>query len=226
MAETWPSILIPTQVDFYLAPMVMYGASTVSGLRQAVGTDAGYWQATLSGFQLRTPDQIREWRALVTAGQGGLGDILIGPFDCRQAARHTDGSFPSTVPHSDDAYFGDFTGYSQSQIVADVATTALLRATSLTIDITGAGELRRGMYFSISERLYMITSVPVVSGAQATFSFLPPLRATATAGTEVEMAHPFATMRLAAGSTGRQAIRMGKWSEPSIDLVESFDGLS
>lgn len=235
MPLTWPTILKPQTVDFALAPMLVRGPAATSGLRQAVGTDAGFWVASLGGVPIRTADEVREWRWLVAAAQGGLEDIIVGPFDCRQAPRpfaHR-GVELTGIPHSDGASFSDGAGYSQSLISAFLHASRSLRATSLTIDIAIAGPIRRGMFFSIANRLYIITSTPVTNvagaaygvGQRVTFDFLPPLRAAATAGVEVEFGKPRATMRLADPATGRLSLRTGRFGDPDLDLVESFDGL-
>lgn len=226
MATTWPVILRPQQVDCFLAPMVAFGPRATSGRRQAIGTDAGCWQLTLSGVPIRTADQVREWRRLVTALQGGLVDLLVGPFDCRQAPRLPGQPIvQGGIPHSDGSPFSDGGGYSQSTINVVLDGDHDLRATHLSCTIIAAGPLRGGMYFSIADRLYQITSQPDVSGDVAEFDFLPQLRADALDGGTVEFGRPRGTFRLASPDAGRLALRTGRFAEPSVDLVESFEGL-
>lgn len=230
MALSWPTILKPLTVDFALQPMLVRGPATISGLRQVVGSDAGFWRATLGGVPIRTADQVREWRGLIAAAQGGLEDIIVGPFDCRQAPRplrHC-GVTTGGTPHSDGALFSDGSGYSESLVRMSLHADAALRATSITINIAIAGDIRRGMYFSIANRLYIVTSIPSVliaggaygAGRRVSFNFLPPLRAAAVAGANVEFGDPKATMRLADSDTGRLELKTGRFGDPSVDLVE------
>ena len=226
MSERWPSILYPQEVDCFLAPMVAMGPAATSGLRQSIGTDAGYWKMTLSGVPIRTPDQVREWRGIIAALQGGLVDVIISPFDCRQSPR-IDGVplFIEDIPHSDESLFSDDSGYLQSSLIVILTEDHYLRDTHLTCQVVQAGPLRRGMYFSIDSRLYIITSPPVVDGDIVEFDFLPPLRADVSGGVSIELARPVGTFRLASPETGRLPLRLGRLSSPSVELSESFRGL-
>src|SRR5690242_12526694 len=101
MALEWPSILRETAADWFLQPMNAFGPITPSG-RDVTGLDAGFWVAALSDYPLRTANQIREWRGVIAALEGGLNEIIVGPSDCRQAPRPLPGlGISVSVPHSD-----------------------------------------------------------------------------------------------------------------------------
>ena len=226
MPELWPSILYPTRVDPFIAPMNQLGPPSTTGGQQGKATDAGFWVMNLEGFKIHTPDQIREWRGLMAALNGIIREVIIGPFDERQAPRLPgQPAVLHDIPHGDWSYFDDEAGYAQSNIEVELAEDAALRATSLTATIVSAGPLRRGMYFSIGNRMYIITSPPVVDEDEATFSFMPPLRADVEAGATLEFARPRALMRLADPMQGRMPVDMGRFADPAIQLVESLEGL-
>lgn len=235
MVSYWSSVLVPQSVMFRLRPMNTRGPKTFSGKSQVVGTDAGFWSATLSNFVIRTPEQIREWRALITDLQGGLNDLVIGAFDCRQAPR-PNGLPPMKggIPHSDGSRFSDGSGYRQSTIKVSVAVAAARRSTSLRLTIEQAGPLKRGMYFTIWSfaagvmlpRMYMITKPVDVDGSTVTVTFLPPLRTAVDAGEDVDFADPCAAMNLAGDETGDLDINLRRFSSPSLELEESWNGLS
>jgi len=235
MVSYWSSALVPQSVMFRLKPMNTRGPMTFSGKSQVVGTDAGFWVATLSNFIVRTPEQIREWRGLIADLQGGLNDLIIGPFDCRQAPRVD--RRPATIggiTHSDGSRFSDKTGYRQSTIKVTVGADAGARSTRLRLDIQEAGKLERGMYFTIWSlvagamvpRMYMLTKTPEFGGASASIQFLPPLRVAVQQGDEVDFADPKLTMNLANDDAGELDIRLRRFSSPSLELQESWNGLS
>lgn len=235
MVSYWSSVLVPQSVMFRLKPMNIRGPMTFSGKSQVVGTDAGFWVATLSNFVIRSPEQIREWRALVADLQGGLNDLVIGAFDCRQTPRYN--GLPPVkggIPHSDGSFFSDGTGYRQSTIKVSVAAPAGRRSTTLSLTIEQAGPLMRGMYFTIWSyaggvmlpRMYMITKPVEIDGSAVTVTFLPPLRAAVDAGDDVDFADPCAAMNLANDDTGDLDIRLRRFSSPSLELEESWNGLS
>lgn len=226
----WSSLLIPANVMFRIKPMLSQGPQTFSGRSQKVGTDAGYWVATLSEFPVLTPEKILEWRGIIGALQGGLEDLLIGPFDEFQAPLYR-GLPPiiTSIPHSDGSLFDDGSGYSQSSIIVTASESRDLRATSLSLKIQQAGELKRGMYFSAYQdgrpSMHMITQPPVISKSTAMISFLPPLRFPVLEDARIDFADPKILMNLASPDAGELNLEYGRWSRPSIDLEESWNGL-
>ncbi len=227
----WSSLLIPVEPMFRIKPMLAKGPTSFSGKRQNVASDAGYWVATLSDFPVVTRDQILEWRGIIADLQGGLEDLIIGPFDHFRAPVHS-GLPPvmTGIPHSDGSPFSDGAGYRQSSIKVILTSSLALRATSAVLTIEAAGPLRRGMLFTIwtgpRPSMYIITKEPEISGNRATIKFLPPLRAAAPAGTEVDFADPKLVMNLASPDSGELPLDMGRWSRPSIELEESWNGFS
>lgn len=227
----WSSLLIPVEVMFRIKPMLAKGPTSFSGKKQNVASDAGYWVGTMSDFPVVSADQILEWRGIIADLQGGLEDIIISPFDHLRAPVY-DGLPPviKGIPHSDGSFFSDGSGYSQSTIKVKVAAGLGLRATSAVLNIEAAGPIKRGMYFSIwngmRPSMHIITKPPEVNGSQVTISFLPPLRAAAAAGTDVDFADPKLVMNLASPDSGELALDMGRWSRPSIELEESWNGFS
>lgn len=235
MTTYWSKALLPQSVMFRLKPMNTRGPTTFSGKTQVVGTDAGFWVAKLTNFVIRTPDHIREWRAMIADLQGGLNDLVIGPFDCRQTPRYR-GLPPiiGDIPHSDGSLFTDQSGYSQSTIRVSLVKGAALRATQLTLSIDQAGELKRGMYFTIwtivgeavLPRMYLITKPPLISDDEAVVTFLPPLRVAVKATDTVDFADPVTLMNLSDDDQGELNINLRRFSSPSIELQESWNGLS
>ncbi|MFT4129968.1 hypothetical protein [Labrys sp. (in: a-proteobacteria)] len=222
--ETWPTILVPRTPMWFLKPMIQQGPSTFSGRSQKGAPSAGYWIATLGDILVNTSDRILELRALVAALEGGLGRVLIGPCECGRVPRPP--GWPRRhIPFSDQSYFDDGAGFQQSGIAIEIAAPITAGSTRLEVNILQAGELRRGMYFSIDNHLHIITSVPDVQEGRASFSFLPPARAAAEAGAEVEFARPRAVMRLSKADTGQLSLDMNRRASPTIELEEAFDGI-
>lgn len=227
----WSSLLIPVEVMFRIKPMLITGPTSFSGRKQMVASDAGYWVGTMSDFPIVTTDQILEWRGIIADLQGGLEDIIISPFDHLRAPVHS-GLPPilNGIPHSDGSLFSDGSGYSQSTIKVTSKGALGMRATSAVLTIEQAGNLKRGMYFSVYDGLrpsmYVVTKPPEVEGSTATVRFLPPLRTTVSSGDEVDFADPKLVMNLASPDAGELALDMGRWSRPSIELQESWNGLS
>ncbi len=227
----WSSLLIPVEVMFRIKPMLIAGPTSFSGKKQMVASDAGYWVGTMSDFPIVTTDQILEWRGIIADLQGGLEDIIISPFDHLRAPVHS-GLPPviTGIPHSDGSFFSDGSGYSQSSIRVSLSASLGLRATAAVLTIQEAGPLKRGMYFSVYDgmrpSMHIITKPPEITGNTATIRFLPPLRSPVSAGNDVDFADPKLVMNLASPDSGELSLDMGRWARPSIELQESWNGLS
>lgn len=228
--EHLPSHIVPVRLMFRIKPMQDLGPRTFGGKQQVKVTDIGYWVASLSEFPIVHRDQILDWRGIIAALQGMAGDLVVGPLDDLRAP--TFGSYPPVItgiPHSDGALFSDGSGYGQSTIRITLASSHPLRATSAILNIHQAGALRRGMYFSVYDgirpSLHIITKPPEIDGSQAKIQFLPPLRFPVGGGETVDFASPKAVMNLASADEGALDLDMGRWSRPSLELVESWNGL-
>jgi hypothetical protein len=226
----FPSLFIPKSVLFHLVPQNNSGPRSASGKSQVRATDAGFWKASVS-FDIHTADEVREWRGFVTALQGKVTEFNIGVFDDRQAPAADGGSTVVTgITHSDDTTFSDETGYLQSDILVEATEAADLRATALTLTITRAGDIKRGMYFSHRDgyrhHLYIVTAVTSEDGSEIGITFLPPARVAIAAGDAIEFGIPQCTMTLADQMSGQLTMERNYRGSPSIEMEESFNGLT
>jgi hypothetical protein len=216
----FPSLFVPKSVLFHLVPQNSSGPRAASGKSQVRATDAGFWRASVS-FDIHTADEI----------QGKVTEFNIGVFDDRQAPAAIGGSHEVTgITHSDDTTFSDGTGYSQSDILVGATSAVDLRATAMTLTVTRAGDLKRGMYFShrdgFRHHLYMVTSVTSADGATIGITFLPPARAAIAAGDAAEFGTPQCTMNLADPMSGQLTMERNYRGAPSLEMEESFYGLA
>ncbi|GAB4072688.1 hypothetical protein KHC28_00775 [Ancylobacter sonchi] len=222
----WPHILRPKRALFRIVPMTMTGPLSPAGLQQGIGTDAGYWSATLT-FGLFTPDQMREWEGFLASLDGTLGEFIIPVFaEDLAPALPGYGVDIGGIPFGDGAMFADGAGHVQSTTRFTLAENAALRATQITVNRELGGDLRRGMKFSIDSRLHIITSLPQMEGSSSTFEFRPPTRAAYLAGASVEFGHPSCRMQLVSDDEGGLERIARSPSEVSIQLRESAHGLS
>lgn len=226
MTILWSNVLIPRSVSFRIHPLTQKGPPSFSGRPQVGAPDAGYWVATLSGFVLGEPEQLLEWRGIVASLQGGLEDVMISPYDHLNAPL-VDG-FPAVIngiPHSDGAYFSDGSGYSQTTIKVALQGGLGERATRAVFRVIEAGLLKRGHYFSIGRRMYMLTHAPEYEGNLVSVRFLPPLREAAIHGVDIDFADPRLLMTVESVDTGDMEIDL-HIATTNISLMESYNGLS
>ncbi len=190
----------------------------------------GLWTATLRDIQVSTPDQVRAFRALAALLDGGATPVVLTARDLRHfPAPVVNGQRLTSLPPaelSDGAWLGDGTGFASSVVAATVATAALLRATTLEIQITAGSALQGGEHFSIqhdelSHRLYRIGSVTVADGI-TTAEIRPPLRAAVDAGTPIEFDAPKCTMRLASPDAMDLSLTRRTYGQADVKFIESF----
>lgn len=232
--NVWPIDLFRFSVlDVSLQGRTVTGGQSVSGISQAVRTDGGgLWRISFGGIVLRTPDQVRAWRAWEGILDGGAQNVIVPICDLRHGPRPIVGGVPvtpgATVPHSDDEYFSDTTGYVTPLIEAETVGTAVLGATTIDIDVTVGEMLRGGEHFCLIhdarlERLYRAVKVTAVVGTVHTVQIRPPLREATTAAMPVDFDRPRCVMRLADPEAMRLALQMGRFADGlSVSFVESF----
>lgn len=212
-------------------------ATTVSPGQSATGAfsvaridGGGAWVTELGGVNLKTKTHVKLWRALENLADGGVEPVVVPMCDKRHfPAPIVDGEpvySEDPIPHDDDTFFDDGSGYAQSVVEASVTTSAALRATSLSLTPTSMGDLEGGEYFSINHpvqgwRLYRIGTA-VLSGGVYAVTIRPPLREAVMAGTRLEFDRPRCTMRLASGDSMNLSLDSRRFANPSVSFVEYF----
>jgi hypothetical protein len=194
---------------------VISGAVSDLGQQQVVNTTGGgYWRLALNGFILRRPEQLRAWRRVQIASQGGVVPFNISLCELRLAPR-------GAVPHSDGTPFSDGSFYfSGLATQCEFAADAALRATTATVSFGPGqrpvgGELFSVEYGTDHHELHMVTDVD-----DDVLTFYPPLRAAHVIGENIEFSHPTMTVRLSAVDAMSLTIQHGRFAQPSASLVE------
>lgn len=200
----------------------------------------GFWSCvmndvTLSGAgSARGRDRQRIstllWRAVRQICDGGANRVVVWRNDAgfRPWPEGVAQGVPAPIPHSDDTFFSDGTGYYQSKI--DVtAAAASLRDTSLDLTLNVCAPLIGGECFSIQHtdvgwRLYEIATVTYDEDddTQATITFNPPLRGDIAANMRLEFDRPRCVMRLKSPSSMDLSVQPWTFNQASVDFVETF----
>lgn len=228
--EALPSHIVPVRLMFRIKPLQTLGPRSFSGKQQVQVTDSGYWVASLAEFPIVHRDQILDWRGIMASLEGMAGDLVVGPYDdLRAPIRNGVPPLVAGIPTSDGVLFPAGTDYMQSTIKVTLANNRPLRATTAALSVERAGPIRRGMYFSLTDgdrpSMHIITKQPTTSGGNVNIQFRPPLRFAAASGATVDFANPRAVMNLASADEGALDLDMGRWARPSLELVESWNGL-
>lgn len=225
----WPIELFrAANIQWGLFGRTIQGGQSISGQSQAVRTDGGgLWRATHTGIILATRDEVRAWRAWEAILDGGAANVVVPMNDTRFAPLPVGVEPGEIVPHSDDQYFSDDTGYLSSLITAETVGTADLRATTVVLDITVGSALRGGEHFSLDHptkgrRLYRVVLVTGTVGTQHTVEIRPPLREATTDGMEADFDRPSCTMRLIMPDNMPAELGPGAYATVQAAFLESF----
>lgn len=226
----WPRSALPPR-HFSIDPAYrnLAGASNILGASQIAASDAGLWKATFAEFAVHQQgaDRIKLWHALSALVEGRLNPVLMpvpvtGRRPLPAGITDLDIEYPVVVPHEDDALFDDDTGYVTTFIHIEVSANAARRSTQLSLVKTVAGDLEPGMRFSIGERLYQIKAIVSQTASAATIRLNFPLREAASSGDLLEFDNPVCRMRLTDDAALDLALEYGRYSFPSISLVEDL----
>lgn len=211
------------------------GGASLSGQQQFVVSPAGRWEAKLSLHCLDDDDYL-EADGFLAGLDGPANAILCGPEDWRGRPWNIDpltgGKITPNFSVRDieiDPAFDtnpDTTGTLQFSLAA----AATMNATSLSIQRTKGGHLKRGQYISIGQHLHIITGLTTASPADPDSGLAiagvigvtvrPWLRMDYAAGAPVEFAKPVGLMRLTAEAAAMVERTTSPLSDLSLDLVE------
>ncbi|WP_020187788.1 hypothetical protein [Methylopila sp. 73B] len=202
--ETFPALIRKpkTLQPPFLKPMLQMGPRTFDGRSQIGAPDAGYWTLRIAVDVSLLAEQL-EWMGFVTAIQGGLNPFVCPIFGERWVPKPATGAINVTL------------------------RTALNEgATTASFTTTNVGPLKRGMFFSINDRLHQIIRAPnVVSGARSDVVFLPPAREGALINAAVEFENPTFIARPTNPAAGPLDLTRNWQGEGALELEEDFYGL-
>lgn len=223
MTIMWPiNALAPRDVAFDIASRSIRAPATISGFSQVVASDAGIWKATLANIRVHGRENVLAFRAIANLLEGQANPILI-PL-CRGYQPIPEGAVEAglydEVPHDDESFFDDDSGYIGQVIRVLAAGHVAARAVSMPISIAYAGTIEPGQHFSIGERLYRVRTVTYETSSTATMTFRPPLREEVTAWTELNFDNPVCRMRLASDQEMDLMLQLRKSSSPTVNLIE------
>lgn len=195
----WPlQVLMPQGLSLDIASRSLSGPASVSGAVQVVASDAGIWKVTFDQVPVMREQQVKAWRGVSGLLEGRLNPILVPISRAYQPGWvENDNSLTDPVPHSDDAFFSDGSGYVGSVNDVRLAGSVAVRATTANVVVNYGGPLEPGQHFSLGERLYRIRRVTETSETTATITFRPPLREAATIGDRLELDDPVVRVKLA-----------------------------
>lgn len=208
------------------------GGQSIGGFEQVVASSAGRWRATMTFDIFRggsnDAKRLLYWRWFLAHMQGRSNSIVIGPFDEGNTPAALNGeTAPSPLPHDDDTYFDDGTGYAQTLVSAHTGNAAL-GDTSVLVNVLSGHQPQPGQYFSVNNRMHMIRSAalyePLLEGfvpAYWTLGIWPPVREDWEDGTWAEFDNPVCIMRLASDNSGDLPLKTTYIGEATIELVES-----
>lgn len=219
----WPGLLPPRDVEVDLLPRPVMGPPSITGGQQTVQSDAGCWQIIYQGIVVVEPARVKTYRAVAALLNGPSTPILIPVFDCPRIP-WPNGRPGADIPHSDTTLFSDGTGY--LQLLVDIkADGAAVRATAISITVNASAELSGGEFFSIDDRLYIVTTVETLTaGPPATYriGFMPPLRVPIGDDTELNFDSPVCRCVLADGNGMPLMLQIRKVATPTLTFIEDF----
>lgn len=219
MTLRWPcNVLQSRNIAADIASRSLAGPAAVSGVSQVVSSDAGIWKVTLGEIVIRKREHVLAFRAIANLLEGRLGTILV-PLCRAYQPISADGSGYEAVPHSDDTFFSDGTGYVGTVISVHTTSAAPVRAVSFTASVDSGHDIEPGQHFSIGEWLYRVRTYDSETGAM---TFRPPLREAVSNGTELNFDDPVCRMRLATDSEMDLELSMRRFGSPSVNFIEAL----
>jgi hypothetical protein len=215
-ALAWPAGLQDESIDFELETQSRSGGQSVSGAEQIVASPAIRWRAEVKSY-VRGNSAILAYRAFKGLLKGRFGTVLVPVCDGRTPT-YMDGQ-GTGIPFSDGAFFSDGTGWSQPRYLSRTYTYQYVG--DILIFLQSTNNILPGMYFSINNRLYLVTSV-AGSVPDLAVNITPPLRETLPIGSFAIFDAPVCEMRLASDNSGSLSLTLNKYGSPVLSFVEAL----
>jgi hypothetical protein len=224
--QTWPSELVPRDVEFTpFQPTMDPGGGTVGGVDQVVASLSQRWKAKLSDFPMSARDgKILLWRGMQFFAEGRANVFRVGPYDRYINPLMRFATPAGGVSHAGGAMHAGGAGYYQIGAYSVALEGPTDKASQQIIMQFSRDDTppKAGMFFELRTRLYGIAlgGVERLASGRYRIDFWPPLRHDII-GSDVPNFHaPRTYMRFAEDEAANLTVRMGQHANPSIDLIE------
>lgn len=215
---------ISDRTDPILVANTRSGGMAINSMEQVVSPLTSLWKFR-AVLPINTVARARAWRATVAKMEGRFNYLRFRVCDRYRIGRRDIGATydGSEVPHSDDAFFSDDTGYTLASPASPVQVAAARGATSVRVLASDfAGAMTAGVFFSIADHLYVVTDWALAGDADEfiDIDFKPPLRIAAAEGDTVDF-DATAVWVFDADDVGRMPLRLGRFGEVELMLTEA-----
>lgn len=216
---------ISDRTDPRLVPISRGGGTSLNGQEQVLSplTSVWRWKAVLP---IHNAGGARSWRAVRAQLKGRWNYLRVRVCDQYRISRASVGATydGKQVPYSDGAFHSDGTGFKLAQPNAPLLVPAARGATSISLPASAfTGAMSAGLFFSIDDRLYVVTDWEQ-DGAALNLTFEPPLRAAADEGDTADF-DAKAIWTLESDDTGTMDLRLGRFGSVELNLVEPLGRL-
>lgn len=216
---------ISDRTDPILVPNTRSGGTSIAGTEQVISPLTSIWRWRIV-LPINTVGRARAWRATVAKLDGRFNYIRASVCDAYRIGRRDIGAWSSSdpVPHSDDSFFSDGTGYALAQPNSPIQVAAARGDTSVRVLASDfAGAMTAGVFASVNDYLLVVTDW-TYAGDDDEFidvEFKPPLRAAVDVGDTLDFAAK-AIWTLDADDMGRMPLRLGRFGEVELNLTEAL----
>lgn len=191
----WPFDTCPGRITVELSTETQSGGRSLTGSRQYVQADAGFWMITLGAVRIRSNDDVLTWRELETALDGRAGRVHVPAYDGKRRP----------IPPVNATADGDVPA----------------GATTMTISVDTGATIEEGMHWSVEGRLYRIRKILSSPGGPSyDVSFRPPAREAIADGTSLEFDSPVCRCRLATDDGMDIELDLLRYATPDVIFIE------
>lgn len=213
-------IFNPGSVRTYIERRTLSGGVSLSGEEDQVIIDGGgRWVIEYADIGLDTPAELRAWDAWTGKLNAGTAEVLVPLLSIETAPRPALGQgfmTPSDL-YTNDVLFPTEVRFQAPYIVAVLAESAALRATTLRITMQRGAPIMGGEKFSLGDRGYRIAE----RLGDDRYRIEPPLRASVTAGDPVNFDWPVVRCRgMTSEDEAAAPVILGRYSDAAIRFAE------
>lgn len=224
----WPAALLtPQSSPFDVRPFSRTGGRSLGGISRTAKSDRGWWVGGYNNIVFRRSlqgAQSRTWNALRVAIGGSSGLVAVPVCSTALWTGLGISDFPrSGIPHDDDTFFDDDTGYTQGNVLLEMASFAPIGATVVTLRLIDLPD-PSGVRFSYQHAMYetgRVLSQPTSNTFQV--EIFPAIRAPIPADAILEAERPTVLCHLATDAEMDRDPGLTGTGRPSVSFIEAVD---
>lgn len=223
-----PNLVAFASASWQIINVSRSGGRSITGTEQVVNSPAGNWVADIAlnigAMDWNGSRELLAYRGFLARLRGRAMVVAVPYNNGRGPSELLGLDITTGLPHSDDTFFDDDTGYLNGSIPVQMGASIGANETDILLQYPSFARPKAGQAIMFPDgRMHQIAQLLDNEGEYWTVRISPWTRAAYPAGTDIEVDRVTCLMRLASDEGGTLTVTAGEpWTSPRLQFVEAF----